>query len=115
MNAAGFDVQAGAFPEVRLCWRPPVPPVLRPSVWPGVAAAVIAFGLLLSFHQVVRGVAQQGELRRIATATHAAALWRCNALRSSPLRESCRVQLDAAVPAIPVRTVALLAGPQARR
>jgi hypothetical protein len=62
-----------------------------------MAAATIAIvgivGLLAAFHHVVRGAVLQSELRRQAIATHAEAVWRCNALR---VRDSCLAQLNAA-------------------
>jgi hypothetical protein len=60
--------------------------------WPGILAALAIVGLLAAFHQVVRGAVQQGELRRIATAVHAEAAWRCNALRGLHVRDNCLVE-----------------------
>jgi len=66
---------------------------IRSSVWPAILAALAIFGLLLAFHQVVRGAVQQGELRRKATATHAEAVWRCNALGGLHGRDDCLLQV----------------------
>jgi hypothetical protein len=59
---------------------------------PRILAALAAVGLLVAFHQVVRGAVQQGELRRLASAVHAEAVWHCNALRGSHMRDSCLLQ-----------------------
>jgi hypothetical protein len=65
---------------------------MRASVWPGTLAALAIVGLLLAFHQVVRGAVEQGELRRKATAMQAEAVWRCNALRGPLGRDDCLLQ-----------------------
>ena len=58
---------------------------MRSPVWAGILLTIAIIGLLVAFHQVVRGAVQQGELRRQATATYAEAVWRCNALRARQL------------------------------
>ncbi len=63
--------------------------------WGPVLAALAALGLLLAFHQVVRGAVQQGELRRTATAAHAVATWRCGTLANAATRASCLAELAA--------------------
>ena len=71
---------------------------VRAPVWPGIVAMLGIIGLLLTFHQVVLGAVQQGELRRQATATHAEATWRCNALQGLRASDTCLMQLNAAAP-----------------
>jgi hypothetical protein len=68
--------------------------------WLRILAALAAVGLLVTFHQVVRGAVQQGESRRIATAVHAESVWRCKALGTPLVRDSCLLQ---------ARTVAMVA------
>jgi len=58
-------------------------------------ATLIIVGLLLAFHQVVRGAVQQSELRLKATAMYSEATWRCNTLRGPSAVESCLLQLKA--------------------
>ena len=89
-------------------WRDALPGAARWPLWPGVLAAAAFFGLLLAFHQVVSGSVQQGELRQKATAMHAEAARRCNALADQRVRESCLLQLNAApLPAQDVVTAEL--------
>lgn len=70
---------------------------LRSPLGSGVLGTLVIFGLLLAFHQVVHGAVQQGALRLKATAMHAQATQRCNALRDPSARENCRLQLNALV------------------
>ena len=70
---------------------------LRSPVGSGVLGILIILGMLLAFHQVVHGAVQQGALRLKATAMHAQATQRCNALRDPITRENCRLQLNALV------------------
>lgn len=90
-------VEAGAFATcyqdlafwwhgLRLGWRSPI--------WPGVAALVAIFGLLLAFHRVVLGAVERGELARKATALHAEGSWRCNSMLGQEARETCLLQLN---------------------
>lgn len=60
----------------------------------GLLAAVAIVGLLLAFHQVVRGAVAQGESRRHAVAVHADATWRCEALRGIGQSQACLAQLN---------------------
>jgi hypothetical protein len=60
---------------------------------PAIVAALVLFGLLIAFHQVVRGAVRQGESRRVVAAAQAEALWRCNILRDRAERNQCRLQL----------------------
>jgi hypothetical protein len=76
---------------------------VRSPVWPGLLATLIVLGMLMAFHQVVRGAVQQGELRQQAIATHAAATWRCNALNGTAASGSCLSQLNT-----PIRDGSLL-------
>lgn len=69
----------------------------RPG-WLGGVLALLLFGLLGLFHQVVRSAMQQGELRREATALQTAALFRCKALHERRARESCLLRLNATPP-----------------
>ena len=70
---------------------------VRSPVWSGLVATLIVLGMLMAFHQVVRGAVQQGELRQQAIATHAAATWRCNALNGTGASGSCLSQLNAPI------------------
>ncbi|HJW10259.1 MAG TPA: hypothetical protein VJ598_00645 [Albitalea sp.] len=88
------STRSGARPSVNGGWRP-LRVALRLPVWLGIVSLTVV-ALLLAFHQVVRGGVQQGEMRRMAVATQAEALWRCKALRGAVLRESCLAQLNAA-------------------
>ena len=69
----------------------------EPSVWQSRGLAVLAtlavVGLLMAFHQVVRGAVVRGESMRKANATLAEATWRCRAQRAPDLREACRQEL----------------------
>ena len=47
------------------------------SVWPALAAVMVAIVLLLAFGHVVQQGVQQGQTRREAEARQAAAQWRC--------------------------------------
>lgn len=72
--------------------------------WLGIAAAVAALGLLLAFHQVVRGAVQQAELRHKASAMHAAAVVQCSMARTASMRDECLAGLNGARPGeVPVR------------
>lgn len=53
-------------------------------------------GLLLAFAQVVREGVRQADLRRIAVASHADDLWRCNLISQRTRRDSCRARLPGA-------------------
>lgn len=53
-------------------------------------------GLLLAFAHVVREGVRQGDLRRIAVATQADDLWRCNVISQRARRDSCRALLTTA-------------------
>ncbi len=66
------------------------------SLWTGMLAALTSAALLVAFHQVVDEAVRQGELRRMATATHVEAMWRCNALsgRSAAARQNCLLELN---------------------
>jgi hypothetical protein len=59
-----------------------------------VLAAVALLGLLLAFHEVVRGAVVRGESRRAAVAAREVAAWRCTTLPAAPLRNDCRASLD---------------------
>ena len=91
MKSTGFEWRPG----VRGWWHR-LPVALRSPVWPGILVSLTILALLLAFHQIVRGGVQQGEMRRVAVAMHAEALWRCKALRGPGMRETCLGQLDAA-------------------
>ena len=71
--------------------------VMPSPPWTGMLAALASAGLLVAFHQVVDEAVRQGELRRMATATHVEAMWRCNALsgRSPAARQNCLLELNA--------------------
>jgi len=48
-----------------------------PSVWPALAAGLVAIVLLLAFGHVVQQGVEQGQTRRAAEALQARAQWRC--------------------------------------
>lgn len=63
------------------------------------ALALLAMtGLLFIFTQVVRDAVYQGQVRREATAQHSAASWRCAAMPSLRLRDTCVAELSASPP-----------------
>ena len=64
-------------------------------VWPGSLATLASVALLMIFQQVVSGAVRDGESRRIAVALRADAVWRCNTLHGSSLRDGCVARLDA--------------------
>lgn len=70
-----------------------LPAGVRSSVWPKVLGAILILGLLMTFHQVVSGAVQQGELLRKSSALKAEATWRCSTVRS---RDSCMQSFNAA-------------------
>lgn len=74
-----------------------LPAAARSPVWPGLLGALLIVGMLLAFHQVVHGAVQQGALRHKATAVHADATWRCNALPGQGASDNCLRQLNATV------------------
>jgi hypothetical protein len=65
--------------------------------WLLVVAPAGVLALLLAFHQVVLSGVEKSEARHRASAAHADAVWRCNALRGAPQRAGCHAQLDAAL------------------
>jgi hypothetical protein len=65
--------------------------------WLGGVVVLLLFGLLGLFYHVVRSAAQQGQLRREATALHSAALWRCKGMPQRRPRDACLQRLDAAL------------------
>ena len=71
-----------------------------PAAVIGVVAFLIVVGMLMVFHSVVQGAVQAGEFRRQASATQAAAAWRCNRLRDLIARDSCLLQTFAPAKAI---------------
>jgi len=90
MNAAYADLQ-----HQLQGWWARLPAPVRSRAWPALFGWLTIVALLLAFHQVVRGAVQQGEVLRMAAATHADAVWRCNALRGNRMRETCLAQLNA--------------------
>jgi len=91
-EASGFD----AFQrELQRLWQR-LPVEARSPGWPVILATLIILGLLLTFHQVVRGAVQQSELRHKAAAKHTEVTWRCKLLRDLSESESCLLQLNAA-------------------
>lgn len=91
VQAGGFDARGHALHG----WWQHLPTGTRSPVWPRILATLLILGLLLAFYQVVGGAAQQGELRRKATAMHAQAIWRCHSLPGVSVRDSCLLQLNA--------------------
>ncbi len=90
--------------KLRLWWNG-LPAWAHSSYWLGILAMLTVLGMLLAFHDVVRGAVQQGELQRLAAATHAEATWRCKVLSSPRERGDCQLQLDAARPGVGMRQV----------
>ena len=64
--------------------------------WPLLLALLAVSGLLLVFLRVVQEGVRQGDLRRVAVAAHADALWRCTVISQRAQRESCRALLSSA-------------------
>ncbi len=84
---------------------------VRSPVWPGLLAALIIFGMLLAFHQVVREAVQQSESRHQAAASLAEATWRCKLSRDVEASGSCLLQLNLAAHGptlLPARTAQAL-------
>lgn len=81
--------------ELQRLWHR-LPAGVRSPGWPVMLATVTLLGLLLTFHQVVRGAVQQSESRHKAQAMHTEVTWRCNLLRDLRESESCLLQLNAA-------------------
>jgi len=75
-------------------WWNELPDVVRSPAWPRALALLTVIYLLLAFHQVVAQSVRQGELLRMATASHAEAVWRCNAMRGARVKQSCLEQLN---------------------
>ncbi len=99
MKALAFNVHsspaaAGPWRQVEDWWMA-LPAAVRSPAWPSTIAALVAVFLLLAFHQVVQDAVHQGELLRMATASHSEAAWRCSALRGVRMRESCLAQMNA--------------------
>lgn len=57
-------------------------------------ALVAILVLLVAFVQVARQGVRQGEMRRVAMAARADAVWRCNATIDRSERERCQQELD---------------------
>jgi hypothetical protein len=83
-------------PGLPLPSRQDAPIALRGPVWPALAAALMAFCLLLAFQQVVAQGVEQGTQRRMAAAAHLEGTWRCKLLREPGDRGRCLAQLDGA-------------------
>ncbi len=84
--------------RLRPAHRPPqwLELLARPAVWPAILAVLAAVALLLSFHGVVQGAVETGELRRQAAATQAMQAWRCNTLGDARASDaSCLAQRNA--------------------
>lgn len=67
-----------------------------PPLWLGLLASLMIVGMLLTFHQIVHGAVQQGELRHKAKAAYAEASWRCSMLQRQGAADTCKAQLKAA-------------------
>lgn len=91
-EAGGF----AAFQHVlQRLWKR-LPAGARSPGWPVILAAVIMLGMLLTFHQVVRGAVHRSELRHKAAHLHDEVTWRCKILRGLSESESCLSQLNGA-------------------
>jgi hypothetical protein len=64
--------------------------------WPLLLALLAFGGLLFAFQRVVHEGVRQGDLRRLAVATHADDLSRCNVISSRAKRAGCHALLSAA-------------------
>jgi hypothetical protein len=70
--------------------------------WLRLVLVLTAFGLVGSFHRVVRGAVEQGDLRRKATAASTDAHWRCmTQVRGPAARMDCFLRLNSASPTWP--------------
>ena len=78
-------------------------PWVRSAAWSRFAGTLAILGLVVTFHQVVRGAVQQGEVRRQATAAHAEAVWRCRTLRGQGVRVDCLLRLNSVLPTVAAR------------
>ena len=91
----------------------------RGSLWAGSAAMLASVGLLIMFHQTLRGSVERAELRRAAMLLHSEAAQSCNALRGQRRREACLQQLNAeaanAAPGQALDAKLVSAGVQTRR
>ena len=100
MRTLAFEGNAGAsigrFRHQIKDWWMDLPQAVRSPVWPYALSVLTVVFLLLAFHQVVLGAVHQGELLRMATATHSEGVWRCSSLRGQRMRESCLAQMNAA-------------------
>lgn len=99
MKTLAFNVNSspatpGPFRQLEDWWMA-LPAAVRSPAWPTTIAALVVLFLLLAFYQVVRDAVHQGELLRMATATHSEAAWRCASLRGLRMRESCLAQMNA--------------------
>ena len=74
------------------------------AAWAGVALILVSFGLVVAFHQVVRGAVDQGDTRRKGAATHAEAVWRCKALQGPRMRVECLLRLNSPLPTVIVES-----------
>ena len=74
-------------------WR--LPSLAYARFWALAVAALALLGLLLAFHEVVRGAVLQGEQRRAAVAAIELATWRCSTQPRATLRSSCLAALGA--------------------
>jgi hypothetical protein len=119
----GNDSQSLDHPQPTLPWRWAHTRLAEAAVWamkarclrwpqalrlpPGHAllALLAGLGLLLAFHQVVRGAVQQGELRGKTAAMQSETAWRCNVLSGTRSREICLVQLNATTAPVTVSAI----------
>ena len=72
-----------------------LPARVRSQVWPAILATLIILGMLLAFHQLVRGALRQSELRHKVVALHAEATWRCKSLPNRDAIGSCLSWINA--------------------
>lgn len=76
-----------------LRWWYSLPPVARAPHWLGVVVALVAFVLLMAFHEVVSSNMQTNALRHQTTAAHDKATSRCKAIGVQPARDDCFSQV----------------------
>lgn len=94
MTTQHLDLRGGGLRHELEAWWFALPEAVRSPTWPSALAALVILFLLLAFHQVVRQAVHQGEMLRMATATHSEAAWRCHSARGVRMRENCLAQLN---------------------
>lgn len=68
---------------------------LHPPVWLSILGTLVILAMLITFHQVVRGAVQQGQLRQKAISLQAGAIGRCTILPGRQASDRCLLQMRA--------------------